>query len=65
MDINWLYIETWAKQEIDLARLKNDGDLNEMATANLRGRLSVLKELVALPEDKRFRETQSRIDAPD
>ena len=65
MDINWLYIETWAKQEIDLARLKNDGDLNEMATAKLRGRLSALKELVALPEDKRFRETQSRIDAPD
>ena len=65
MDINWLYIETWAKQEIDLARLKNDGDLNEIATAKLRGRLSVLKELVALPEDKRFRETQSRIDAPD
>ena len=65
MDINWLYIETWAKQEIDLARQKNDGDLNEMATAKLRGRLSALKELVALPEDKRFRETQSRIDAPD
>ena len=65
MDINWLYIDTWAKQEIDRARSKNDGDLNEIATAKLRGRLSVLKELIALPEDKRFRETQSRIDAPD
>ena len=65
MDINWLYIEAWAKQELDRARFKNDGDLSEMATAKLRGRVSVLKELIALPEDQRFRETQSRIDAPD
>jgi hypothetical protein len=54
MNIHWNEIEAWAKKKMDTARnLNDDTKLTEQQTAALRGRIAVLKELLALPELKR------------
>lgn len=46
----WLKIEAWANGQIDLLRKRNDGDLDNMATAKLRGKISALKALLDLAQ---------------
>ena len=63
--IHWEETETWCTQKLDHARKQNDGELSEVATAHLRGRISILKELIALPNAKRILEAQSKAVLPD
>jgi len=46
----WNRIKEHAQQQIDLLRRKNDGALDEVTTASVRGRIAAYKELVALEE---------------
>lgn len=48
------------KQMLEKERKKNDGlSLTDADTQQIRGRISVLKELIALPEAKNLRDAQS------
>ena len=62
--IDWGYVDRWAKERLSQAREKNDGFLDEVQTQRLRGRIEMLKELIALPAVKE-RATRSEEDAPD
>lgn len=44
----WKSIEAWATARLDRARLKNDGDMDPIATAKTRGEIRTLKDLLAL-----------------
>lgn len=44
----WLKLETWANERIIALRKRNDGDLSEIATAKLRGKIAALNELLDL-----------------
>ena len=58
--MNWPDVEQWANDKLAAARAKNDGDLDTVETAKLRGRIAALKELIALPEMlKSAKESQS------
>lgn len=47
--LTWQFINNWALLLINKARMENDSDLNELQTAKIRGRLSVLKEILRMP----------------
>ena len=50
---------------LKLARESNDGlFLTDAQTNQLRGRIALLKELIALPKAKALREAQLRIEHP-
>lgn len=46
----WMKIEAKLKERLSILRARNDGDLNEIETARLRGRIDAVKELLALSE---------------
>lgn len=47
----WMFISTWANDELSAARERNDYMKNDQfQTAALRGRIKLLKELLKLPE---------------
>lgn len=46
----WLVIHEWASERLDQLRKRNDGPLDAVATAHLRGQLATLKQLLALPQ---------------
>lgn len=51
---------------LDEARVRNDGlGLDESETNQIRGRIAVLKELIALPTRQRNLDAQSRNGHPD
>ena len=46
----WFFIREWANNELNQARISNDGlNKDTTQTAALRGRIKVLKEILALP----------------
>lgn len=45
-------MDHWQKR-LNVYRLQNDGDKDDKATANLRGRISELKTLIALADEPR------------
>lgn len=47
----WKKIEAHLNERIEVCRRKNDGDLNEIETAKLRGALSAFKQMLALGAD--------------
>lgn len=47
-DRTWAMVEEALKEELDTLRRKNDGDLDERATAKLRGRIAQIKEVLAI-----------------
>lgn len=50
----WLYIETWAKDNIEKLRIKNDSpNHTENQTAVIRGQIRALKNVLELSEEKR------------
>lgn len=62
-DGTWRQVTRWAESKLKTEREKNDGmDLDAVQTAVIRGRISLLKELLALP---RVSEAQARIDQPE
>jgi hypothetical protein len=65
MNLDWHYVEDWAKSRLESSRQRNDGDLDAIATARLRGRIDFIKELLALPESKKAQDARSSIDAPE
>lgn len=51
---------------LDQARIRNDGlNLSTEETNQIRGRIALLKELIALPQHKLIRDAQSRIEHRD
>lgn len=44
----WLKLKEYMEVEIVRLRVKNDGQLDELTTANIRGRIAALKEFAAL-----------------
>lgn len=52
----WVTVKEWAETELQAARLKNDSKkLGEVDTADLRGRIAVLKKLLTLADPPRER----------
>lgn len=45
----WLSIVEWAETRLADLRKKNDGNLEVVATAHLRGQIATLKQILALP----------------
>jgi hypothetical protein len=45
----WHEVSAWAEAELKKARERNDAALSPDETAHLRGRISALKDLLALP----------------
>ena len=47
----WLKLRDHLNETLLSLRAQNDGDLDEIATARLRGRISAIKVILALGED--------------
>lgn len=61
-DGTWKQIQLWAEARLKSEREKNDAvDMDPIQTAATRGRIAVLKELLALP---RRAEAQARMSDP-
>lgn len=58
-------IHAWAIDKLAQARERNDGDLNPIQTAMLRGRIQTLKELLALEEHIDALKAQARFVMPE
>ena len=66
MAAEWHAVESWAKTRLDAARQRLEGPLDQIETANTRGRIAALKELIALPETlHREKASQSLNGGPD
>lgn len=63
-DMQWHEVESWAQEALKSARIRNDGDLDPIETAKLRGRMLTLKELIALPDRVKTMEAQSNDAGP-
>lgn len=62
-DPTWRFVEDWANKELKKCRERNDdANMSEQKTAALRGKISALKELLALP---RVSASQAHTDDPD
>lgn len=48
----WRKLEEYIEQRMDVLRKTNDGDLDALQTARLRGRIAELKNLLALSKDE-------------
>lgn len=48
----WRKLEEYIEQRMDVLRKTNDGDLEPMQTARLRGRIAELKSILALSKDE-------------
>ena len=46
----WLRLKPYLEERLVMLRTKNDGDLSEIETANIRGRIAEVKSLLALDE---------------
>lgn len=50
----WLFVETWAKEQIQRLREKNDSpNMNDAQTAVIRGKIKAYKELLDLPKERK------------
>jgi hypothetical protein len=47
----WVRLKKHLKGRIELLRAQNEGDLDDVATAKLRGRIAELRVLLALDKD--------------
>lgn len=47
----WKKISDHLTEQVRVARAKNDGDLDPIETARLRGRISAFKEIIALGDE--------------
>lgn len=48
----WRKLESYLEQRMETLRQTNDGDLDPMQTARLRGRIAELKSMLALSKDE-------------
>lgn len=58
--MQWHETEHWAKERLANAISQIQGDVSELETAKLRGRIAVLKELIALPDTTKLMVAQSK-----
>lgn len=65
MKAEWHIVEAWANERLLSARQRLEGDLDAIKTAELRGRIAMLKELIALPRLTADKAAQSSIGAPE
>jgi hypothetical protein len=63
--MQWHEVFIWASERLEQYRKQNDGDMSEAETNKLRGRIAVLKELLALPNQKTILESQAKFVTPD
>lgn len=47
----WMRLETHFKDRVERLRKQNDGDLNEIQTAKLRGQIATFEALLLLGKD--------------
>ena len=47
----WQRIETHLKDKLEECRAKNDGDLDKIQTAKMRGRIQTYRDLLALGKE--------------
>jgi hypothetical protein len=47
----WAKIEQYAREKLDVLRKKNDAPLTDLQTAQIRGRIAELKDLLDIAED--------------
>lgn len=47
----WAKLERYLNDRLEMNRRKNDGDLEPLETAKVRGRIAVIKDLLALAKD--------------
>lgn len=47
----WKQVEEWAQEQLAYARKKNDGNLDPVETASIRGEIRLLKKLLDLPNE--------------
>jgi hypothetical protein len=64
-DIQWTELKRCLENKLALARTSNDGNLDPIATARLRGRIEAYKEIIALPTTIESLEAQSRMGEPE
>lgn len=50
----WKWVEAHLRARINEMRLQNDGDLDAVESARLRGRIALASELLRLPEEMRL-----------
>jgi hypothetical protein len=63
--VSWIQIEAWAKTKLDQERFKNDdAAMDAVQTAFIRGRIALLKELLALPTNQ-DKATRARMTGPE
>lgn len=66
MTIEWPEIEAFAKNRLESERVKNDAvGLSDAETNAIRGRISILKELLRLPETLKIRQSPAHNGEPD
>lgn len=46
----WRKLNEHLEDQLRICRLKNDGDMSDLETAKLRGRIAALKSIIALAE---------------
>lgn len=64
--IEWPEIETFVKGRLEGERAKNDAvGLSDAETNAIRGRISILKELLRLPETLKLRQSPVHNGEPD
>lgn len=54
----WLKLREHLESKLDFYRRKNDGDHNDIETALIRGRISVLKNLLELDQPDRHQDAE-------
>ena len=50
--IEWVRIKEHLEKRLEQLRTDNDGDLDEVETARIRGMILMCKEIIALDQDK-------------
>jgi hypothetical protein len=51
----WVYVRSWARERLQALREMNDSmNKSETQTAAIRGEIRAMKEILALPEEKRI-----------
>ena len=57
MSLDWPMIEAWAREKLSSAHEQNTQvGLSEAETNAIRGKISLIKELLRLPETKKLRD---------
>jgi hypothetical protein len=58
--IEWIRIKEHSQKRLAELRADNDGDLDEVETARIRGMILMCKEIIALDQDKPVLENTNR-----